>query len=147
MPLVVNRSFLSSRDSKDLFILAADPSRFGVGEQRLETTLQATRKDIDTAIAIFEELGSRLELGGMSVVVQASRPHHNPLSNALSFVGQASRLPGAWFRMFRRDARTTSSLKGALPFVGQPSRLPGGWVDFCHWECERNFTHSSIVMP
>jgi hypothetical protein len=25
--------------------------------------LQATRKDIDTAIAIFEELGSRIELG------------------------------------------------------------------------------------
>jgi len=27
--------------------------------------------------------------------VQASRPHHNPLSNTLPFVGQASRLPGA----------------------------------------------------
>jgi len=35
--------------------------------------LEATRKDIDTAIAIFEELGSRLEFGGMSVVVHASR--------------------------------------------------------------------------
>ena len=70
--------------------------------------LQATRKsdiphweamvlkDFDAAIAIFEDLGSRLELGGMSVVGQASRPHHNPLSNALSFVGQASRLPGGW---------------------------------------------------
>ena len=75
MPLVVNRSFLSWRDSKDLFILAADASRFGVGEQRLETTLEATHKDIDTAIAIFEELGSRLELAGMSVVVRASRLH------------------------------------------------------------------------
>jgi len=70
--------------------------------------LQATRKDFDAAIAIFEELGSRIELGGMSVVVRASRPHHNPLLNVLSFVGQASRLPGAWFRMFRRPARTTN---------------------------------------
>ena len=85
--------------------------------------LQATRKsdiphweamalkDFDAAIAIFKNLGSRHELGGMSVVVQASRlhiigyrlatefvrarrPHHNPLLNVLSFVGHASRVPG-----------------------------------------------------
>jgi hypothetical protein len=28
--------------------------------------------------------------------VRASRPHHNPHSIALAFVGQASRLPGGW---------------------------------------------------
>ena len=85
---------------------------------------------VATSGAIFEELSSRIEFGGMSVVGQASRlhingcrlaigfvrarrPHHNPLSNALSFVGHASRVPG---------------VRAAFPSSVNPRET----VSFCH---------------
>ena len=65
--------------------------------------LQATRKDIDAAIAIFEELGSWRELGGMSVVVRASRPHigHGPTDPAPMLIHVTQRLQHLLIRQGR----------------------------------------------